>query len=147
MKHTSITSLQDFKERLKSHPNLFLLVYKKGSEQSNCALSNLDAMKSDNATPVFSVNVAEVKDVHPEYNINSAPTLIEFKKETPARYLKGCHREGALEAFFNPHAIISNAKDNQRQKQVIVYSTPTCSWCRTLKDYLKTIRFSSGILM
>ncbi|RCW36578.1 glutaredoxin domain-containing protein [Marinilabilia salmonicolor] len=137
MNHISVTSLQDFKEQLKSNPDLFLLIYKKGSEQSDCALTNLDAMKPENASPVFSVNVAEVRDVHPEYNITSAPTLIEFKRGVPARYLKGCHQEGALEAFFNPLSITGNAEGEKKQKQVIVYSTPTCSWCRTLKDYLK----------
>jgi len=137
MNHISVTSLQDFKEQLKSNPDLFLLIYKMGSEHSDCALTNLDAMKPENASTVFSVNVAEVRDVHPEYNITSAPTLIEFKRGVPARYLKGCHQEGALEAFFNPLSITGNAEGEKKQKQVIVYSTPTCSWCRTLKDYLK----------
>lgn len=137
MKHISVTSLQDFKEKLKSHSHLFLLIYKKGSDQSDCALTNLETMSSDDTHTLFSVNVAEVRDVHPEYNINSAPTLIEFKKGTPSRYLKGCHQAGALKSFFHPNTLNSNSEKGRKQKQVIVYSTPTCSWCRTLKDYLK----------
>jgi glutaredoxin-like YruB-family protein len=34
-------------------------------------------------------------------------------------------------------------KEGKKQKSVTVYSTPTCSWCNTLKSYLKknNIRF------
>lgn len=143
MKHIAINSLSDFKEKLSAQPDLFLLIYKRGSEQSNCVLSNLEATNPPNSPVVFSANAAEVRDVHPEYDITSAPTLIEFRKGLPLRYLKGCHQHGVLEAFFNPTEASTNAGDHQKQKQVIVYTTPTCSWCKTLKDYLKSnqIRF------
>jgi glutaredoxin-like YruB-family protein len=30
-----------------------------------------------------------------------------------------------------------NLKNEKTQKRVTVYSTPTCSWCNTLKSYLR----------
>ncbi|MGQ1889058.1 glutaredoxin domain-containing protein [Thermophagus sp. OGC60D27] len=137
MKHQAITSLQDFRDRLQQDPDLYLLIYKQGSEQSDCALSNLEALEMDMDKPLFTVNVAEVRDVHPEYHITTAPVVIEFKSGKPGRQLKGCHQPGALESFFKPATVSAASENGEKQKQVIVYTTPTCSWCRTLKEYLR----------
>lgn len=137
MKHQPVISLHDFKSHLKKQSELFLLVYKKGSEQSDCAVSNLVNINNEPSQPVFSVDVAEVRDVHPVYNITTAPVIIEFKNQKPVRQLKGCHRPEALESFFTPSAVQTADEDGKKSRQVIVYTTPTCSWCRTLKDYLR----------
>ena len=136
MKHQSVTSLNDFQNQLERQPDLFLLIYKQGSEQSDCAVSNLENLKNEPTQPVLSVNVAEVRDVHPAYHITTAPVIIEFKNQKPVRQLKGCHKAEALESFFAPSAAQTD-EDGKKSKQVIVYTTPTCSWCRTLKDYLR----------
>ncbi len=144
MNYVHITSPEQFDIQLKEHPALFLLIYKADSEQSQCALQNLNEIdKSAAGHPIFVINASAVKGVHTRYNITSAPTLIEFKEGKPARMLKGCHQPGALTSFFNSHASTVQPGERARQKQVIVYSTPTCSWCRTLKDYLRNhnIRF------
>lgn len=141
MKHTSIASLQEFNQSLEKHPDLFLLIYKEGSEQSDCALKNIENLLVENPKPVFSVNAGKVKDVHPALKVTTAPVLIDFKEGKPVRYLKGCHHENAMEAFFKPASFSEQASRNEtKQKQVIVYTTPTCSWCRTLKDYLTNNR-------
>ncbi|MDI3521187.1 MAG: hypothetical protein PWQ17_1893 [Anaerophaga sp.] len=138
MKHQPISSLQEFRDKLSKYPDLFLFVYKKGAQQSDCALVNLESLANETIkTPVFSVNVAEVRDVHPTYGITTAPVIIEFKSGKPGRRLKGCHQPEALESFFKPSSVTAETEDGKKQKQVIIYTTPTCSWCRTLKDYLK----------
>ncbi|MFW6389329.1 MAG: glutaredoxin domain-containing protein [Marinilabiliaceae bacterium] len=137
MKHQPVTSFEEFQSWLKKHPDLFLLVYKQGSEQSDCAVSNLENIKNGPSAPVYSVNVAEVRDVHPAYHITTAPVIIEFKNQKPVRQLKGCHRAEALESFFSPSAVQSADENGKRRRQVIVYTTPTCAYCRTLKDYLR----------
>ncbi len=136
MNNITIHSLEDFRIQLTAHPDLYLLIYKKGATQSDCAFSRLESLKDKNNLIIATVNVAEVRDVHEEYNITSAPTLIEFKNRKPGKVLKGCHQEGALEGFFNPVARTSGT--TEKQKTVIVYTTPTCSWCKTLKDYLSS---------
>jgi glutaredoxin-like YruB-family protein len=47
-----------------------------------------------------------------------------------------------LESFFKPSSVTTGTEDGKKQKQVIIYTTPTCSWCRTLKDYLKNNRIN-----
>ncbi|MFO8000186.1 MAG: glutaredoxin domain-containing protein [Marinilabilia sp.] len=136
MDHQIVKSLSEFQSNLSKHPNLFLLIYKKGSEQSDCALENLESLQNEDSPPVLSVNVSEVRDVHPAYDITTAPVLIEFKDQKPVRQLKGCHRPVALENFFRPTTAKTGEK-GKKSRQVIVYTTPTCSWCRTLKDYLR----------
>ena len=136
MKHHPVNSFDDFQNWLGKHPNLFLLVYKQGSEKSDCAISNLENIKNKPSDPVLSVNVAEVRDVHPAYHITTAPVIMEFKNQKPVRQLKGCHQPEALESFFSPSAY-QQEEDGKKARQVIVYTTPTCSHCRTLKDYLR----------
>ena len=136
MKHQPVNSFDDFQNWLEKHPKLFLLVYKQGSEKSDCAISNLENIRNKPADPVLSVNVAEVRDVHPAYQITSAPVIMEFKNKKPVRQLKGCHQPEALESFFSPVAF-QQEEDGKKARQVIVYTTPTCSHCRTLKEYLR----------
>ena len=136
MKHQPVNSFDNFQNWLEKHPKLFLLVYKQGSEKSDCAISNLENIKNKPADPVLSLNVAEVRDVHPAYQITSAPVIMEFKNKKPVRQLKGCHQPEALESFFSPVAF-QQEEDGKKARQVIVYTTPTCSHCRTLKDYLR----------
>ncbi|MFW6043957.1 MAG: hypothetical protein ACOCPW_06330 [Marinilabiliaceae bacterium] len=52
MKHQPVTSFEEFQSWLKKHPDLFLLVYKQGSEQSDCAVSNLENIKNGPSAPV-----------------------------------------------------------------------------------------------
>jgi len=136
MKHQPVKSLSDFQNHLEKHSDAFLLVYKQGSEQSDCAIAGLENIKKEPPRPVLSANVAEVRDIHPAYHITTAPVIIEFKNKKPVRQLKGCHNPEALESFFFPSAVHTD-EDGKKSKQVIVYTTPTCSWCRTLKDYLR----------
>ncbi len=138
MKYDKIHSKDQFEKQLKENAHLFLLIYKADSEQSQCALNNLMQIEAtDTDAPVFLVDVTQVRDIHTRYNVTSAPTLIEFNEGKPARYLKGCHQPGALGSFFTSQVIAVQPEGSPKQKQVIVYSTPTCSWCRTLKDYLR----------
>jgi glutaredoxin-like YruB-family protein len=142
MKPQQITSFKDFHHKLNKNSNLFMMIYKKGAEQSECALNELESLEANTPTPLFSVNVAEVKDVHTAYNITTAPVIIEFKNGKPARQLKGCHRQDAFRRFLSPIPVTTQLSGELKQKQVVVYTTPTCSWCRTLKDYLRNNNIS-----
>jgi len=125
----------------------FLLLYKNGSEQSECSLKNLDAIDDkDTNIDIFTADVTHVRDIHEKYNISSVPVMLEFERDHLINILKGCHKPDFYKSFFE-NAIYSSkiGKEGEKpQKRVTVYSTPTCSWCTTLKTHLKKngIRYS-----
>ena len=90
-------------------------------------------------------DVNTVRDIHPVYNIDSVPTLIEIEKGELKNVVKGCHQKEYYQALFNHTAFeMKAAASDKPQKRVTVYSTPSCPWCTTLKNYLRKngIRFS-----
>ncbi|MCD4697382.1 MAG: glutaredoxin family protein [Bacteroidales bacterium] len=125
----------------------FLLLYKKGSEQSECSLKNISDVESDNrSVSMFMADVTNVRDIHTKYNVTAVPTMLEFEKGRFVNVLKGCHDPGFYKSFFENAIYAAKVAENgeKLQKRVIVYSTPTCSWCTTLKTHLKKngIRFT-----
>ncbi len=135
----SVKSHADFLEKIKSKETGYLLIYKSGSEKSDCALQNMQKVASKlEDIDVFSVDVNDVKDVHQNYSISSAPSLLEFQNGTYINVIKGCHDENYYKAIFENLIFIAKAKkEGKTLKSVVVYSTPTCSWCNTLKSYLR----------
>ena len=127
-------------ELLKSIEKLdkaYLLLYKKGSEQSDCAYENLSvALKENKEAHAFVADTNLVRDIHPHYNITSAPSLVVFEKGEFKNVVKGCHHPGFFNSIFES-AFVANAGDGRKAKSVTVYTTPTCTWCNTLKTYLR----------
>ena len=138
-----VTSLSELASYLKNHDRLSLLLYKKGSEQSDCAYKNLTQVDVD--TDVFVADVSKVRDIHPEYGITSAPSFLEFKGDKLLNVYKGCHEKNFFKNILQNAVYKSAAGDEEQpQKRVTVYSTPTCSWCNRLKTYfdMKGVRYT-----
>ena len=142
---SEIGSHSELIDKIKNLESSYLLLYKQGTENSECAYKNLtqaaEKLKDSN---VFLADVSKVRDIHKEYNITSAPSLLEFNKDTYINVIKGCQDDKYYTALFENAIYIAQAKkEGKKQKSVTVYSTPTCSWCNTLKSYLKknSIRF------
>jgi len=134
-----ISGLSELKVHTGTHKKVYVLLYKTGSEQSECAMENF-GKSADLAgdLPLFSVNVAEVRDIHPVYGISSVPSLLEFESGELRNVIKGCQQPQVLKSFFEEAAYRAKMeKEGKRMKQVTVYSTPTCTWCTTLKNYLR----------
>lgn len=142
----SILSHRELIETIHNKERAFLLLYKKGSEQSKCSLKNLEAIKQeDSGIDFLMADVSKVRDIHEKYNITSVPTIVEFAKGEFVNVLKGCHDPGFYKSFFENSVYSAKMTEGSKpQKRVIVYSTPTCSWCTTLKTHLKKngIRYS-----
>ncbi len=142
MKIQHIKSLSELEKNLDKKDNQFLLLYKKGSDQSDCAFENLKNVNID--TEILVADVSTVRDIHPKYDIRSAPSFLEFNSKNLVNVYKGCHEK----EFFNNLLLGSvykagNDSEGKPQKRVTVYSTPSCSWCTRLKTYLdsKEIRY------
>lgn len=135
----SITTLEELQSRLGESGRTYLLLWKSGSEQSECAFKALSEVSARHPEiPVFTADVVSVRDIHPRYGITSVPTLLQFEGRELKNALKGCHAEGFFAAIFEEavyQAAISES--GKPAKSVTVYSTPTCTWCNTLKQWLR----------
>ena len=147
MKGTKISSHDELMKTIGQKKKAFVLLYKADSEQSMCALKNLEqADAKDESLSILLANVSEVRDIHPQYGITTVPAMLEFEEGKMVNVLKGCHEPGFYASFFENAVYAAKVADKagQSQKRVTVYSTPSCSWCTTLKTHLKKngIRYS-----
>jgi len=135
----NIGSLEELKKVIGANDRAFLLLYRGGTGKSDCALNalgELDGSISD-ALVFMKADVSVVRDIHPEYGIESVPTLLEFRSGKLGNIMKGCNsREFYISAILGSRAD-QHSEGEKRQKNVTVYSTPSCTWCNTLKTYLK----------
>jgi glutaredoxin-like YruB-family protein len=137
-----IDSYDKLQESIKGEEKAYCLLYKKGSKQSDCAFQQLnEAVKDLDKAIIWAANVAEVRDIHPQYNITSAPTLIAFEKGAYKNVVKGCNSADYYKNLIEESLYsVEIANNDKPQKRVTVYSTPTCSWCNTLKTHLRKHR-------
>ncbi|HRY99287.1 MAG TPA: thioredoxin family protein [Bacteroidales bacterium] len=121
-------------DHLKGREQAYALLYLGGSEKSSCALDNVrNSGKED--LELLTVDVSQVRDVHTEYGVTSAPTLLVFRDGALQNVVKGCHDPSYFRAVFD--RLVTTAGEGSPQKSVTVYTTPSCTWCTTLKNYLR----------
>ena len=139
MRGKELYSHNELIEQIKDKERAFVLLYKKGSEQSECSLKKLDTIEDDqNNIDVFMADVTTVRDIHEKYGITSVPAMLEFTNGEFVNVLKGCHEPGFYKSLFENAIYASKVVNNDKpQKRVTVYTTPSCSWCTTIKTHLK----------
>ena len=115
----------------------FLLLYRSGSEQSECALARIDESGGTENETVFLADVNNVRDIHDKLGVDTAPSLVTFKKDRVVNITKGCQTRSVYYSIISGKEFGQGQKKDQKTaRPVIVYTTPTCSWCNTLKTYL-----------
>lgn len=141
-----IQSHTEMQQKLDTKGKTYVLLYKKGSEASDCSYRNLEEAASQmKDIHVLAADVNKVRDIHVAYKISSAPALMVFNEGNFEKSIKGCNDNGYYASLFENALYTAKAKaEGKSQKRVTVYSTPTCSWCTTLKTHLKNngIRYS-----
>ncbi len=135
-----VQSFSEFQFKKTGVARTFLLLFKSGSESSECAVNSLTGVESieNSDFKVLLADVNNVKDIHGQYGVTSVPALLLFQNGEFANVIKGCQGEDYYKAIAE-NAVFSvqaNA-DDKPSKSVRVYTTPTCSWCNTLKAYLR----------
>lgn len=133
-----IQSLSEFLNKTKTAEISYLLLYKNGSPLNDCAFNNIkEASEKVKNIPVFAANVSEVRDIHPHFGIDSVPSFIEVKNQKMVNNLKGCNTVNYYQNVLEK-AVYQALHPNEKPiHRVTVYSTPSCSWCNTLKAYFK----------
>ena len=141
-----VFSLKELQGVLSPDKKNYLLLFKKGSEASDCSFEAVrQAALKTNDVDVFVADVNVVRDIHGFYNITSAPSLLEFEGKQFVKTTKGCNDAAYYVSLFENEIFTAKSDEaGKTQKRVTVYSTPTCSWCNTLKTHLKKngIRFT-----
>jgi len=134
-----VSQLNELKLLMQSDEKVWLLLYKKGSEQSDCAFDNFSKIeRSDKSEVLCCADVTTVRDIHPAYNITSVPSLLYFEKGILKNVMKGCHKTDQFNAILdNSVFVVTRTNDEKPRKNVTVYTTPTCSWCTTVKRHLQ----------
>ncbi len=134
-----LRNYNELKAILDSGKDMYLLLFKSGSEQSDCALKRLENLDKEFLPGnIYLSDVNIVKDIHSKFDINSVPSFLEFKRGKLTNVIKGCQSASYLENYFSSIGAVPGSSKKEQQHQVIVYSTPACSWCNTLKSYLRT---------
>lgn len=122
-------------EELLSHneKKKYVLFYKNGSQTSDCVFKVLEQIEDGK---VYRVDVAQVYDVHTAFNVTSVPTLIILEDGKLQNVVKGCQTAAFYDQLIHEKAIKYSSEDeNKKQARVVVYSTPTCTYCNKLKAY------------
>lgn len=135
----TIAHFEELQRQTAGKAKSYLLLWKNGSDQSRCAYNNLaEAASRHPSLLVMTADVSEVRDIHSHYAITTAPALLVFEEGTLKNVIKGCHDASFFTALFE-EAVYQAAirQDEKPSKRVTVYSTPTCSWCTTLKQWLR----------
>lgn len=139
MKVKHIASHKALEQELKAEQRSLLLLYKSGSENSDCALDHFHqaASEIDGKVVLLAADVNRVRDIHGHYGITTAPTLLEFEGASFTKSVKGCQSKDYYVSWIQNKLFVSHHQDDQPQKRVVVYSTPTCPHCNNLKNYLR----------
>jgi glutaredoxin-like YruB-family protein len=142
----SVGSHDEVLSFLQEEKKSYILLYKQGSEASECSYKNIDvAVNALKDVRLAAADVTKVRDIHIHYPVTSVPSLLVFEGKTFSNVVKGCNDDGFYKSLFES-ALFSARRDEsgEPQKRVTVYSTPSCSWCNTLKTHLKKngIRFT-----
>jgi glutaredoxin-like YruB-family protein len=136
-----VNSFQELKEQLKEAPKAYLLLYKPGSEPNECALENIrKASENVENIVILSADVSKVRDIHPNYPVNSVPSLLVFENGLFRNVIKGCNENNYYKTLFEDAAFAMFTADARPSKSVTVYTTPSCPWCTTVKNYLRQNR-------
>lgn len=136
----NIRSHDEMLEGLANDQKNYILLYKSGSESSDCSYNNLKAAsESLKEVNVMAADVSQVRDIHSTYGITSVPSLLVFDAKRFINVVKGCNDPAYYISLFEESLFHAAARASGRpMKQVTVYTTPSCSWCTTLKTYLRS---------
>lgn len=133
-----ISSLGEMQASLLDEKKSYVLLYKKGSEVSDCSYQSInEALLNLNDVNVLAADVSVVRDIHTLYGVTSAPSLLIFEGKKFSKTVKGCNDDNFYKSLFESSLFTSSSSGEEKpQKRVTVYTTPSCSWCTTIKRHL-----------
>ncbi len=135
----SVSSYSDVQTKVKDIGKALLLIYKSEHIESECAYRNLEsALKGKEAIPALTVDVNTVMDIHPNFGVTKVPSIVLFNDGKFEKVVEGCRNDDRYKALMTRiFGKISGEAKEKKSREVVVYSTPTCGWCNSLKRWLQ----------
>jgi len=123
--------------QIKKEKDFFILIfYTEKSEKSKEVVKIFEEIKRENKDlEVFSVNASEVRDIHPLFGINTVPTVVAVKNGKISKIIYGVQNKQYYQMLLYDVPVKQGEK--RKFKNVIVYTSPNCPWCSTVKSYLR----------
>lgn len=138
MKINAINNHRELVELYKTNNHVYCLIFKPDSEISSCASEKLKLAAEQAEDGVLAlVDVSQVRDVHTKYDVTTAPTLLVFENGKQVNQVKGCNDTGFYKNLLQGSFFVSKQQSGKTAKSVTVYTTPTCTYCNSLKSYLR----------
>ncbi len=136
-----LQNLDSMKKFIKQNSFGLVLFYSDSSKKSLDAVKIIkDLAAEHDDVAVVCVNASKVKDIHPVYDVHSVPTVLVMKKGVVARRMEGAANRALYEALFLQVPVRRADGTEAPPMRVVVYSTPTCPHCTTVKNYLRKQR-------
>jgi len=126
--------------QIKKEKDFFILIfYTNKSEKSKNVVKIFEEIKKENKDlEVFSVNASEVRDIHPLFGINTVPAVVTVKNGKISKIIYGVQNKQYYQMLLYDAPL--KAGEKRKFKNVIVYTSPNCPWCSTVKSYLRQHR-------
>ena len=135
-----VKSSEHFEDlKTKNNDLLIVLFYTDTSDKSKMALKVMEEFSEDNKdTYVCAVNAAKVKGIHTIYGISTVPTVLVIKSGKPSKIVYGVQSKEYYQRLLYevPLAVSGSDGENRKSHNVVVYTSPSCPWCSTVKSYL-----------
>jgi glutaredoxin-like YruB-family protein len=122
----------------------FVLVYRSGSDQSECAMRSVEQAAAKVGIDVYMADVNKTRSVHEPLRVASVPTFVKVVNGLPVSHAKGCQSENYYQTLMEGKSFVAASAGGGGGASVTMYTTPTCSFCSSLKAYLneKKVHFS-----
>ncbi len=128
------------KEVQKSYPEFFILFFFANfSSSAKRALTEIEIFSKENKKiPVYIIDVEKVKGLHKQFGVENIPTAISIVKGEIIQKIEGVESSQFYTRIFSAASPSGHKKTgNIVSHRVIVYTTPTCPACRSVKTYLR----------
>jgi glutaredoxin-like YruB-family protein len=136
-----IKNNEHFEEIQKSHQDfLILFFFGNFSSSAKRALEEIENFNKENKEmPVYGIDVEKIKGIHKLFEVVSVPTVVAIKNGEIIQKIEGVENSQFYTRIFSAAHPSSHKKSEKvASHRIIVYTTPTCPACRSVKTYFRT---------
>ncbi len=137
---TWIKDEKDLQEIRQKDKDFFVLAfYGSFSSAANRAMNELEEFSKENEKiPLYAIDVGKVKGIHKQFGVKSVPTVIALEKGKVTRRIEGVESsQFYAQIFLGARPLAHKKGEKEKFHRVVVYSTASCPWCATTKNYLR----------